>query len=134
MPNRLNRINYGVNANLPSNEAQWQIPFAVQIIPAGLLVICMTFMIESPRWLVKRGRIEAARRNLSWVRNLPADHESVEQELSEMRTQLQLEAELGQDQGSLQAVWKEMTGENMRFRVIFAMAMKWMSNLTGYVC
>jgi hypothetical protein len=58
---------------LPSSHKQWLIPFAVQLIPAGLLLIGAVFIRESPRWLFGRGRREEAIKNLCWVRQLPAD-------------------------------------------------------------
>jgi hypothetical protein len=47
------------------------IPFAVQLIPAGLLLIGGVFIRESPRWLFSRGRREEAIKNLCWIRQLP---------------------------------------------------------------
>lgn len=56
----------------PSHK-QWLIPFGVQLIPAGILVIGALFIRESPRWLFLRGRREKAIANLCWMRQLPAD-------------------------------------------------------------
>lgn len=53
----------------PSHR-QWIIPFAVQLIPAGLLLIGGVFLRESPRWLFLRDRREEAIKNLCWVRGL----------------------------------------------------------------
>ncbi|OGE56334.1 hypothetical protein PENARI_c003G03886 [Penicillium arizonense] len=66
-------INFGVSETLPPSHKQWLIPFAVQLIPAGLLLIGAVFIRESPRWLFGRGRREEAIKNLCWVRQLPAD-------------------------------------------------------------
>ncbi|KAG5757917.1 hypothetical protein H9Q72_013945 [Fusarium xylarioides] len=64
-------VNYGVNKNIsPEGNMQWHVPVAVQFVPAGLLVIFMMPMIESPRWLVFKGKLQDARKSLSWVRNL----------------------------------------------------------------
>jgi len=38
----------------------------------------------SPRWLVEHGRSGEARKNLSWLRALPSDHELIRIELKEM--------------------------------------------------
>ena len=56
----------------PSHK-QWLIPFAVQLIPAGLLLMGGVFIRESPRWLFLRGRREQAIENLCWMRQLPQD-------------------------------------------------------------
>lgn len=56
------------------SHTQWLIPFAIQLIPAGLLLIGGVFIRESPRWLFLRGRREEAIKNLSWMRQLPEDH------------------------------------------------------------
>lgn len=66
-------INYGISETLPSNHAQWLIPFAVQLIPGGLLLIGAFWIHESPRWLFLKGRREEALRNLCWIRNLNTD-------------------------------------------------------------
>jgi len=67
-------INYGVNTTLPPNRSQWLIPFAVQLIPAGLLLIGALWIPESPRWLIANDKREEALRVLCWVRNLePTD-------------------------------------------------------------
>lgn len=65
-------INFGVNQTLPSNRTQWLIPFAIQLIPAGMLFIGIWFIRESPRWLFSRNRREEGIRNLCWLRDLPA--------------------------------------------------------------
>jgi sugar porter (SP) family MFS transporter len=65
-------INYGVNTTLPPNRTQWLIPFAVQLIPAGLLLLGAIWLRESPRWLFSKGRREEAMKVLCWMRNLEA--------------------------------------------------------------
>ena len=64
----------------PSHE-QWLIPFAIQLIPAGLLFIGSFLIKESPRWLFSRGRREQGIRNLCWLRQLPLDHVYMQEEL-----------------------------------------------------
>lgn len=66
-------INYGLDETMAPSHKQWLIPFAVQLIPAGLLLFGSVWIRESPRWLFQKGRREEAMRNLCWIRNLPAD-------------------------------------------------------------
>lgn len=57
-------INYGLVQTMAPSHKQWIIPFAVQLIPAGLLLIGSLWIRESPRWLLSKGRREEALRNL----------------------------------------------------------------------
>lgn len=64
-------MQFGVSDTLPESRKQWLIPFAVQLIPSGLLLFGALFVRESPRWLFGRGRREEAIKNLCWIRQLP---------------------------------------------------------------
>lgn len=123
-------INYGVNQNMAPSRAQWQVPFAVQLIPAGLLLIFMPFSTESPRWLARKGRMEEATRVLAKVRNLPAEHPYVQNEVREM--EISIEAEAASSNGSFwRDSWKEALRPGVRNRLILAISLKVLQNLTG---
>lgn len=75
-------INYGVNKTLPANDTQWRIPFAVQLIPAGILLIGSIWVPESPRWLFVKNRREEALKVLCWLRQLPETDDYMVQEIA----------------------------------------------------
>ncbi|KAI6788570.1 putative quinate [Hortaea werneckii] len=66
-------INYGLVQTMAPSHEQWIIPFAVQLIPGGMLLIGAFWLRETPRWLMQKNRREEALKNLSWIRNLPQD-------------------------------------------------------------
>jgi sugar porter (SP) family MFS transporter len=74
-------INYGVNETMEPSHTQWIIPFAVQLIPAGMLMAGAAVIKESPRWLFSRGKREQGIKNLCWLRNLPEDHIYMQEEI-----------------------------------------------------
>ena len=69
----------------------WRWMFGLAIIPAVVFGLGMLFLPESPRWLVKQGKIGDARGVLQKIRNTPA----VEDELSEIERSLELTTEQG---------------------------------------
>ncbi|KAM3084132.1 hypothetical protein ACMFMF_001489 [Clarireedia jacksonii] len=75
-------INYGVSTTMPADHAQWIIPFAIQLIPAGLMFIGLFFIKESPRWLMSKGKRNEALKNLCWIRKLPSDDMYMLEEVS----------------------------------------------------
>jgi MFS family permease len=82
-------VNYGV---LPiSGSKQWMVSLAIQMIPGGLLFAACFVIPESPRWLVKKGRIEKAAMILARIRNLPIENAYLQDELRAMETQAVVE-------------------------------------------
>lgn len=68
-------INYGINQNMDTSSAtSWRVPMAVQIIPAGVLLVGGFFLHESPLWLMRKDREEEATQALESLRKLPRDH------------------------------------------------------------
>ncbi|KAG4432482.1 hypothetical protein IFR05_012022 [Cadophora sp. M221] len=74
-------INYGINKTIPHSTTSWIIPFAVQLIPSGLLLIGAFWLRESPRWLMTKGKREQAIKNLCWIRSLPEDDIYIQEEI-----------------------------------------------------
>lgn len=79
--------------------ATWMIPLACQCICPALLFVSMIFCPESPRWLASQDYWDKAGIVLADVRHLPADHPYIQQELLELRTQLDHDKEVMQGAG-----------------------------------
>lgn len=75
------------------------VPLACQSICPALLFVSMLFCPESPRWLASQDQWDKAGDVLSDVRQLPLEHAYVQQELLELRTQLDQEKAIMQGTG-----------------------------------
>lgn len=125
-------VNYGVNENIsPDGNNQWHVPVAIQFVPAGLLVISMLPMIESPRWLVSRGRIQQARKSLSWVRNLPADHPYLQREISMIEASIEDELQSTGQARNWKQIYHELFQKGVRNRVAISTGLVIFQNFTG---
>ncbi|KAF2748195.1 general substrate transporter, partial [Sporormia fimetaria CBS 119925] len=82
-------INYGLQETMVPSRRQWLIPFAVQLIPAGCLLIGAFWIKESPRWLFTKGKREQAMRNLCWIRNLSPDDLYIIEEVAAIDAQIE---------------------------------------------
>lgn len=66
------------------DTGQYRIPIALQFAWGIILATGLFLLPESPRYFVKRGRVEDARHSLAILRGQPEDSEYVEAELSEI--------------------------------------------------
>ncbi|PBP20162.1 putative quinate permease [Diplocarpon rosae] len=88
-------INYGINKTLPSNHSQWIIPFAVQLVPSGMLFLGAFWLQESPRWLMTKGQREKAIKNLCWIRDLPQDDIYIQEEIYAIESNIERQMAAG---------------------------------------
>ncbi|BGP39886.1 hypothetical protein JCM10450v2_003860 [Rhodotorula kratochvilovae] len=131
-------LSYGEKQHMDMNASiTWRIPFAIQLIPGGLLFIGSFFLKESPRYLLKRHRPEEATRNLCWLRMLPPSHTYIEEELSATVVQINREKAVTEKyKGNavsryFRGIWNEVSTPGIRNRfVIGAFIMMW-QNMSG---
>jgi len=67
-----------------ADTGSYRIPIGIQFLFGLVLGIGLFFLPDSPRYFVKRGRVDAARMALSRLRGQPIDSEYIEVELSEI--------------------------------------------------
>lgn len=81
---------YGVSKHLGhAGATQWQIPIALQIVPAAALGFGVLTLKESTRWCTQRGRHQEAWESLVWIRASDAPY--VHEEMAEIRAGVELE-------------------------------------------
>ncbi|GAA5903721.1 hypothetical protein JCM5296_002129 [Sporobolomyces johnsonii] len=131
-------LSYGIRQTLDLNSTvTWRIPFAIQFIPGGMLFIGSWFLVESPRYLLKKNKPELATKNLCWLRALPPSHSYIEEELSATVVQINREKEVTiNEKGNsitkyCRGMWREISAKGIRNRlVIGAFIMMW-QNMSG---
>ncbi|RDA91526.1 hypothetical protein CP533_4365 [Ophiocordyceps camponoti-saundersi (nom. inval.)] len=80
-----------------TDSSAYRIPLGLQIVPALVLTAGLLLLPETPRFLVKKGRNEAAGLSLSRLRRLDMTHPALIEELHEMMANHQYELTLGPD-------------------------------------
>ncbi|KAI9784782.1 MAG: Plasma membrane low glucose sensor [Geoglossum umbratile] len=84
------------NATKDRNDTgSYRIPVAVQFAWALILIIGMLILPETPRYLIKTGKMEKAARALSRLRRLPVDDPSLLDELAEIKANHDYEMAIG---------------------------------------
>ncbi|KAL2408470.1 putative glucose transporter rco-3 [Exophiala dermatitidis] len=91
------RHDVGPHGCTGQSEAAWRIPFALQIVPALILGIGMLAFPESPRYLLSKGRDEAALASLSKVRRLHIDTEMLRTEFLAIKAEVLFEESFVRD-------------------------------------
>ncbi len=73
----------------------FRIPLAMQFVWAGVLLLGLTLLPETPRYLIKRGLHAAAASSLSRLRRLDITHPALIEELAEIEANHEYELSLG---------------------------------------
>ncbi|KAF2170882.1 hypothetical protein M409DRAFT_18854 [Zasmidium cellare ATCC 36951] len=127
-------VNYAVKNRVDSGS--YRIPIALQFAWGLILGGGLFFLPDSPRYFVKRGRVEQARSALSSLRGQPAESEYVEAELAEIVANEEYERSVipagGWFQGWMNcftgSVWK--SNSNLR-KTILGTSLQMMQQWTG---
>jgi hypothetical protein len=82
--------------HLRNDTGSYRIPIAVQFAWSTILIVGMLLLPESPRFLIKRGKLDKAAAALGRLRRLPQDHDAVRKELERIRENHEYEMSLGQ--------------------------------------
>ncbi|KAF7595055.1 hypothetical protein BBP40_007458 [Aspergillus hancockii] len=108
----------------PYGPVQWRLPLGIQI-PWGIIMFCglTTFMPDSPRHLIRNGKVELARSEFKRIRkDLHSDDIHREFEIMTAQIEYEMEREI--------TSYKEIF-ELFRHRVLVSIAVQTMTSLTG---
>jgi MFS transporter, SP family, sugar:H+ symporter len=106
----------------------YRLVVAIQFIWAAILASGMTFLPESPRYLIKKGKYDKAKRNLAKVLRADVDSAEVKAEYEEIQANLDHEQAVGQT--SYIDCFRNGSGRN-RLRVLTGIALQAWQQLTG---
>ncbi|KAG2339173.1 general substrate transporter [Suillus weaverae] len=109
------------------SSAQWRVPIALQLVFEIIMVTCIGFLPESPRWLVKHGRNAEAMAVISAMEDKPPSDPEVQRTYYGIREAVAVETS---SQGSLRELTTGGRSQNFR-RTVIAVVCQMMQQLTG---
>ncbi|CAD6631945.1 BAH_G0023920.mRNA.1.CDS.1 [Saccharomyces cerevisiae] len=110
-----------------SNSVQWRVPLGLCFAWSIFMIVGMTFVPESPRYLVEVGKIEEAKRALARANKTTEDSPLVTLEMENYQSSIEAERLAGS------ASWGELvTGKPQMFRrTLMGMMIQSLQQLTG---
>ncbi|MCJ1424043.1 hypothetical protein MMC29_001930 [Sticta canariensis] len=121
-------INEGSSNQWPPMQV---VPTSMHIMFAGIIFILSFFNKESPRYLIKRGKIDQARTNLARIRGLDSDSDYVRKELAGIENQLAEEQEATLGQGWLGYLKEIFLMPNNFYRIYIGLGSQLLSQWSG---
>lgn len=106
----------------------WRFPIAFQGIFALVVVSCILFLPESPRWLARVDRMEEAAEVLSRMEDVPVESEHVAQELEIIKQSLFLDAA---DESTVSTSPFALTNNRHLHRTAIAVGVNILAQMTG---
>lgn len=74
---------------IKTGPASWRAPIAIPIFFSLVLAVAILLMPESPRWLIRQGRVHEAQATLAALKNLPENDPTIHGEVSQMEISLE---------------------------------------------
>jgi MFS family permease len=112
------------------DTGSYRIPVAVQFAWALILIIGMLVLPETPRFLIKKNRMEEATKALAGLRRLPIDDPALTAELIEIRANHEYELSMGK------ASYLEIVRGSLGKRLATGCAVQALQQLSGvnFIC
>jgi sugar porter (SP) family MFS transporter len=118
-------VTFAVAETQPSESKQWQIALGLQLLPSTLLLLGMSTVKESARWLAIKGKRDQAWESLKWVRGGEETPE-LQQEFDEILAGIEEEARVKDS-----FTWRELLLPANRYRLFIAVTIQLSAQLSG---
>lgn len=110
------------------NSVSWRFPIAFQGLFALVVVSCILFLPESPRWLARSGRMEEAAEVLARMEDVPVESEHVAQELEIIQQSLHMDTDTANESSSSPFA---LTSNRHLHRTAIAVGVNILAQMTG---
>lgn len=112
------------------SSAQWRVPIALQILFAIILIVGISFLPESPRWLAKEGRETESLAVICALEDKPHDDPSVQRTFLGIREAIAVEAQSGAARSPLREIFTGGPSQNFR-RAALGVVIQCFQQITG---
>ncbi len=123
--------NYGMQMNAPNGSPRWLVPTSIHIWFALAIFILSWFQFESPRYLVKKGKVAEATTVMSRLRRQPEDSEYIRREIAAIVHSHDLEVEATSGMSIWQALKLTLTNKEYLFRLYVTTSVQFLSQWSG---
>lgn len=116
-------IDYGMS--YAPGDIGWRLPFALQLLLSLTVIGFITFLPESPRWLIRQGRTAEAREILAALEDVDINDRRIDAEIQDVQSSLKLAGE-----ASLKQIF-HMGPQRIFHRAMLAAAVMMFLQFTG---
>lgn len=108
-----------------NDTGSYRIPVAIQFVFGLIMIVGMIFLPETPRYLIRNGKYDAAAKSLSVLRRLSTDNPALVEELAEIRGNHEYELSIGSSS------YLNCFRKPIRKRLLTGCALQALQQLTG---
>lgn len=124
-------VAYGIDAGFANVSGGWRWMVGLGTVPAGVQLICLAFLPESPRILIQKGNIEAAHRVLERVYS-QATAEQIDFQLQVLRASVQQSIDIANSTTFFERFKSMITVPANRRALIIGCGMQAFQQLCGF--
>jgi len=123
---------WGSSLHIDKNSYNsWVVPTSIHLMFAGIIFILSWFNNESPRFLIKKGKVDHAVANLAKLRGLSTDDEYITAEINGIKNQLAEEEEATMGQGFFGYVREMFCMPNNFYRIYLGLGTQLLGQWSG---